>query len=232
MWVLETTETEHSRREAFITLFQLKLLKGGNSLSQLRLKPSEIRFLQKTLSANNIICSIRLRKGEYQYDLAKAIASFQLELYFPDVKDIIKRSYGEEKINDIQFRRKIQTILKKMEKNNVVWILPKKKPWELQRYALSSFKFRDVEKNPVILATDQQIKQMQNLLHAILSQQQAPTARRSNIQTKICILVFMVAASYTTILWDLMQPIINPIIFVPAFSIAVACSLMLGKILS
>jgi len=201
-------------------------------LSQRRLTPSEIQFLQETLAADYKTGDIRLREGEYQYDLAKAIASFQLELYFPDVKDIIKRSYGEDKANDIQFIRKVQTILKKMEKSDVVKILPKKKPWELQRYALSSFKFRDADKNLVILATDQQIKQTQNLLQTILGMQGIPTAKPSYIKTKICILVFIVVASYTVIVWALMQPTINLIIFVPAFCIAVACSLMLGKILS
>jgi len=197
-----------------------------------RLTPREILFLQQVGSADHKIVNIRLREGEYQCNLAKAIASFQLELCFPDVKDITKRLYGEEKANDTQFIRKIQTILKKMEKSNVVGILKKKKPWELQRYALSSFKFQDVDNNLVILATDQQIKQMQNLLHSILSQQEKPTAKPSNIKAKISILVFMIVASYTAILWDLIQPTINPIIFVPALSVAVACSLTLGKILS
>jgi len=213
-------------------LFQLKLLKGVNSLSQRELAPSEIRLLQEALSSDYEICNIRLREGEYQYELAKAIASFQLELCFPDIKDITKRLYGEEKTNDVKFIRKIQTILKKMEKGNVVRILPKKNPWELHRYALPSFKFQDVNKNLVFLVTDQQIEQMQNLLRSTLSQQEKPTARPNKIKTKISILIFIVVASYTTILWDLMQPIINPIIFVPAFSFAVACSLMLGKILS
>ncbi|MDI6904834.1 MAG: hypothetical protein QMD13_05020 [Candidatus Bathyarchaeia archaeon] len=201
-------------------------------MSKCRLTPSEIRFLQEALSADYKTGNLRLREGEYQYDLAKAIVSFQLELYFPDVKDIIKRLYGEEKTNDVQFIRKIQTILKKMEKSNIVRILPKKKPWELQRYALSSFKFQDIDKNLVIFATDQQIKQMQNLLHSTLSQQEKPTAKLNNIKTKICILVFIIVASYTAIFWDLTQPTINPIIFVAVFSVAVACSLMLGKTLS
>lgn len=201
-------------------------------MSEHRLTPREILFLQQVVSADHKIVNIRLREGEYQCNLAKAIASFQLELCFPDVKDITKRLYGEEKANDTQFIRKIQTILKKMEKSNVVRILKKKKPWELQRYALSSFKFQDVDNNLVILATDQQIKQMQNLLHAILSQQEKPTAKLSNIKTKISILVSMIVASYTAILWDLVQPTINPIIFVPALSVAVVCSLTLGKILS
>lgn len=201
-------------------------------MSEHRLTPREILFLQQVVSADHKIVNIRLREGEYQCNLAKAIASFQLELCFPDVKDITKRLYGEEKANDTQFIRKIQTILKKMEKSNVVRILKKKKPWELQRYALSSFKFQDVDNNLVILATDQQIKQMQNLLHSILSQQEKPTAKLSNIKTKISILVSMIVASYTAILWDLVQPTINPIIFVPALSVAVVCSLTLGKILS
>lgn len=194
-------------------------------MSQRKLTPSEIRFLQETLSADYKISSIRLREGEYQYDLAKAIASFQLELRFPDVKDLIERLYGEEKTDDVQFIRKIQTILKKMEKSNVVKILPKKKPWELQRYALSSFRFQDVDKNFVILVTDQQIKQMQSQLQSMVRQQRAPIA-------KLSILAFIVVVSYAAILWDFMQPTINPIIFAPAFSIAVACSIMLGKILS
>jgi hypothetical protein len=201
-------------------------------LLQHRLTPREIRFLQEVLRTDYKTVNIRLREGEYQFSLAKAIASFQLELYFPDVKDITKGLYGEEKANDTQFIRKIQTILKKMEKSNIVRILKKKKPWELQRYALLSFKFQDVDKNLVILVTDQQIKQMQNLLYSILSQQEKPMGKPSNIKAKVCILVFMIVASYTAILWGLMQPIINPIIFVSTFSIAVACSLTLGKILA
>jgi len=201
-------------------------------LSQRRLTPSEIRLLQETLSADYKTVDIRLREGEYSCDLAKAIASFHLELYFPDVKDVIKRSYGEDKTNDIQFIRKVQTILKKMEKSNVVMILPKNKPWELQKYALSSFKFRDAEGNLVVLATDQQIKQTQTLLQSTLSVQGIPEAKLGNVKTKIFILVFIVVVSYTAIVWALMQPIINIIIFVPAFGIAVACSLMLGKVLS
>jgi len=213
-------------------LCQLKVLKDVNTLSRRRLTPNEMQFLQESLSADCKVGNIRLREGEYQHDLAKAIASFQIELHLPDVKEIAKRSYGEEKANDIQFIRKIQTILKKMEKSNVVGILPKKEPWELQRYALSSFKFQDVDKNLIVLATDQQIKQAQNLLHSVLSQQEAPTAKLSNIMVKVCMLFFIVVASYAVILWDIIQPTIHPIVFIPAFFIAVVCSLMLGKILS
>jgi len=200
-------------------------------LSQDKLTPREIRFLQEVLSAGYKIVNIRLREGEYQCNLAEAIASFQLELCFPDVKDITKRLYGEERTNDTQFIRKIQTILKKMQKSNVVRIMKKEKPWELQRYALLSFKFQDVDKNLIVLATDQQIERMQGLLHSLLSQLEKPRAI-SNLKFKIFVLVFVIVASYAAILWDLMQLALNPIIFVSAFSIAVACSLMLGKILS
>jgi len=199
-------------------------------LAQHRPTLSEMRFLQEALSADYKTGNIRLREGEYQYTLAKAIASFQLELRFPDVKDIIKGLYGEEKVSDIQFVRKIQTILKKMEKSNIVQILPKKKPWNLQRYALTSFKFQDVDKNLVAFATDYQIKQAQDMLRSISNQREAPTVKLNKIM--ICMLVLIVVAFYTTSVWALMQYVINPIIFVLAFSVAIACSIMLGKVLS
>lgn len=189
-----------------------------------------MRFLQEALSADYRPSNIRLREGEYQYTLAKAIASFQLELHFPDVKDIIKGLYGEEKASDIQFIRKIQTILKKMERSNIVRILPKKKPWDLQRYALTSFKFQDVDKNLVTFATDYQIKQAQDMLRSISNQREAPTVKLNKI--RIYMLVLIVAAFYTTSVWALMQYVINPIIFVLAFSGAIAFSVILGKALS
>ena len=199
-------------------------------MAQHRPTLSEMRFLQEALSADYRPSNIRLREGEYQYTLAKAIASFQLELHFPDVKDVIRGLYGEEKANDIQFIRKIQTILKKMERSNIVRILPKKKPWDLQRYALTSFKFQDVDKNLVAFATDYQIKQAQDMLHSISIPQEAPTVKLNTI--KICILVLIVVAFYMTSVWALMQYVINPIIFVLAFSVAIACSVILGKVLS
>jgi hypothetical protein len=199
-------------------------------LPQDRLKPSEARLLEESISSDYKTVNIRLQEGGYQYDLAKEIASFELEQLFPDVKDLIKKMYGEEKTDEPQFIRKIQTILKKMEKNKVVRILPKNKPWELQRYALSSFKFIDIDKNLVILATPQQIEQTQNLLHSIPSPQNMPKAKPSYTKAKILISAFIMVISYTVVLWSLLQPIIKPIIFVPAFYIAVACSLILGKL--
>ena len=201
-------------------------------MSKPTLTPAEAQLLEESINSATKTVNIRLRQGEYQYDLAKGIASFQLELHFPDVKDLTKKLYGEEKTNEEQFIRKIQTILKKMEKSNIVRILLKKKPWELQRYALSSFKFEDVDKNSVRLATTQQIKQAQKLLHSLPSPQNKFIAKPSPIKIKILISAFIIVISYTAVLWTLLQPIINPIIFVPAFYIAITCSIILGKLLS
>lgn len=201
-------------------------------MSHRKLTQNETQLLQEILSADYKNGNLRLREGEYQYSLAKAIASFHLELHFPDVKDIIKRLYGEEKTKDIQFIRMIQTILKKMEKSDIVKILPKKNPWDLQRYMLSSFKFRDSEKNLITLATDEQIRQAQTLLRTLMNQQETLAPTPLTTKAKISLLVLIIIGSYTTILWSLIQITINPIIFIPALSIAIACALLLGKMLS
>lgn len=204
-------------------------------MSEPRLTPSEVQFLQEVLDAEYKISSIRLREGEHQLSLAKTIASFQLELCFPDVKDIIKRLYGEGKTADVQLVRKVQTILKKMEKSNIVKILPKKKPWELQKYALSSFKFQDVDKNMTVLATDEQIKQAWNLLNSAQTQfQKENSGKLGSVKVRIYtfILALIVVVSYVTMIWDVVQPVISPIIFVSAFFIAIAGSVVLGMMLS
>jgi len=41
-----------------------------------------------------------------------------------------------------------------------------------------------------------------------------------------------VVASYTTIVWEAIQPAISAVVFVSAFSIAMAGSVALGKMLS
>ena len=201
-------------------------------MSHAKLTRSEARALEESLNSAVKTVRIRLRQGEYQHDLAKGIASFQLELKFPDVKDLIGKLYGEPKADENQFIRNIQTILKKMEKSNIVRILPKKKPWELQRYALSGFKFRDVEKNLVTLATTQQIEQTQNRLHSVLDQQNVEKLKPAYMKTKILLSIFVIAISYTVVLWSLLQPLINPIIFTPAFGAAFTCSLILGRLIS
>jgi len=208
--------------------FQLTLLNRRQHLSQRKPTPSELQFLQEAMSADYRDGNIRLREGEYQYDLAKAIASFQLELCFPDVKEIITRFYGNEKADDIQFVRKVQTILKKMEKNDIVKILPKKKPWELQRYALSSFRFRDSDKNLVVLATDEQLKKTRELVTSAPDQLGASTRLRNRIYVLVLVLVVL----YATIIWDFMQSVVNPLVVIPVFSIAVILSMILGKMLS
>lgn len=202
-------------------------------MSQHKLTLKEAKFLLDTFSSDPKDCNIRLREGEYQYNLAKVIASFQLELNFPDVKDIITKLYGEEKTTDVQFIRRIQTILKKMEKSDIVRILPKKRPWELQRYALSSLKFQDGDKNLVVLVTEQEIKQAQNLLQSSMKDQGlASVAAMRKVKITTYVLVFLIIASYSVVVWDLMQPIINVIIFVVAFLVGVMSSMMLGKLLS
>jgi hypothetical protein len=197
-------------------------------LSQRRLLLREIEFLEEATSADIVSINIRLREGEYQYNLVKAIASFQLDLMFPDVKDLIGRLYGEGKALDLQFVRKIQTILKKMEKSGIVKILPKKNPWQLQRYALSSFRFQDSDKNLIVLATDQQMKQMQDGLRSALTEQDV--GGRSYFRTLTLTLILVV--SYAVAVWALVQPNLSPIVFVPGLSVSVICSLLLGKMLA
>lgn len=197
-------------------------------MSQHKLLPNEIQFLKEAMNSDCRDTNIRLREGEYQYALIKAIASFHAELGFPDVKTITGRLYGEERTDDIQFIRKIQTILKKMEKSSIIRILPKKKPWELQRYALLSFKFRDSDKNLVSLLTDEQLGQMQNLLRPIQNQQRMIRLNYA----KLSVLTFLAIISYGVALWSLLQPSIYAVIFVPALSVSTLCSLLLGKALS
>ena len=201
-------------------------------MSQQRLTSEEIEFLKDTLNLDYRIASIRLREGEYQFNLAKTISSFQLELYLPHVKDLVERLFGKERTEEIKFIRKIQTILKKMEKGNVVKILPRGKSWGLQRYLLTSLKFQDVEKNLVTFATDKQIKQMQTLLHDISTQQVKRSTETNNAKFQVVILSIILIFSYSTILWNFLQPFVNSIIFLISFSISTICSLMLGKILS
>ena len=196
-------------------------------MSQRRLSPSEIKFLEEASNAECVTGSIRLREGEYQYNLVKAIAAFELELVFPDVKDLIRKLWGEEKTNDLQFVRKIQTILKKMEKGNIVRILPKKNPWQLQRYAVSSFTFQDNDKSLVTLATAQQIKQMKDQLHSVTTYRE----RDSRESMKTFTLALIAIVSYVVVLVALLQSTINPIVFASGLFVSILCSLMLGKAL-
>ena len=202
-------------------------------MSQHTLTPKEALLLHESINSDTKTVNIRLREGEYQYILAKEIASFQLELKFPNVKDLTKKLKTEEEADEGRFIRMIQTVLKKMEKSDVIKILPKDKPWELQKYALSSFKFQDADKNLISLATQQQIEQAQNLLIPLLPKSKNIHATKSNyIKAKILTLVLLVVISYAAALWSLLQLVINSIIFIPAFCVAITCSLILGKLLS
>jgi len=202
-------------------------------LSLHTLTPKEALLLHESINSDTKTVNIRLREGEYQYILAKEIASFQLELKFPNVKDLTKKLKTEEEADEGRFIRMIQTVLKKMEKSDVIKILPKDKPWELQKYALSSFKFQDADKNLISLATQQQIEQAQNLLIPLLPKSKNIHATKSNyIKAKILTLVLLVVISYAAALWSLLQLVINSIIFIPAFCVAITCSLILGKLLS
>jgi hypothetical protein len=212
-------------------LIQLKLLKRKAPVSERRLTSNEIRSLQEALSSDVKKANIRLREGEYQFTLAKAIAELQLDLTFPDVKDTIRRVSGDKDMEDVQIVRKIQTILKKMEKSNVVRILPKKKPWELQRYMLLSFKFQDAENNTVVLATEQQLKQSQELLQSVIKQQGTSLNARTLGLVKVVALASALLASYSAILWSLVQPIINTFVFIPAFCAAAVIAIALGRAL-
>ncbi len=200
-------------------------------MSHHNLTDNESRFLREALKADFASGNIRLRAGEYQYDLAKAIASFQLEMSFPDVKEIIKKLYGEEKTNDVQFVRKIQTILKKMEKSYIIRILPKKTPWELQKYSLTGFKFEDSDKNRVTLASEEEMQKSRALLD-LTALGTEPKSRSILFLSELSALSAIIVASYGTILWTLAQPIIDPFLFIPAFLIAAFCSILLGRALS
>ena len=200
-------------------------------MSQRQFTANEIKSLQEALGSDLKKANIRLREGEYQFTLAKAIAELQLDLTFPDVKETIRKMSGDKEAGDIQVIRKIQTILKKMEKSNVVRILPKKKPWELQRYMLTSFRFQDAENNIVILAAEQQTKQSEELLQSAIKQQGASLNARNLSLAKVIALALALIASYITVLWSLIQPAISSVVFIPAFCAAAVTAIALGKAL-
>jgi hypothetical protein len=118
-----------------------------------------------------------------------------------------------------------------MEKSGVIKILPKTKPWELQRYALLSLKFIDADKNQVILATNEQIQQAREKIKSIVNQT-VSKSHISGIKLKVYVLALLIIVSYVTIVWNLLQPIINPSIPIIAFLLAAICSIVLGKALS
>ncbi len=201
-------------------------------MSEARPERESLEFLEEALKSEAKAVSIRLREGEYQFGLARTIASFELELHFPDVRDIVKKLFGQKRTDDQQFLNMIQTILKKMEKSGVVKILPKEKPWELQKYMLSSFKFQDVEKNQVAFATNSDIDRTLELIHNRPINKIAPGHRPTRVTIWILTLTLVAIGSYATIIWVLSQAFINLIIFVLAFIIAAISSVLLGILIS
>lgn len=200
-------------------------------------KPSaeELEDLEKAINCEARAVKIRLREGEYQYSLVKAIASFELGLHFPDVKELVQRLYGEKRTEDPQFLSKIQTILKKMEKSGIVKILPKEKPWELQRYSLCCFKFLDVEKNQIVLATKAEIENTRELIHSqssIARDVMRRPKRSININRGILLLIFVAVVSYSAIVWTLTLSTVNLVVFASAFCVAIACSILLAILIS
>ena len=176
----------------------------------------------------------KLKRDKLNEDLRDSLAYKLHNLYcaFEDLFKIIAKLFGEQRSNDVQFIRKIQTILKKMEKGNVIKILPKRKPWELQRYMLLSFKFQDVDKNIVNFATKNQINQARETLNKILIEQDKIKPRKWSVNTKIFTSLLALIVSYGVIVWDLLQPAIDPLIFTAALFTATASSLVLGKALA
>lgn len=202
-------------------------------MSQSDPQHKNLGYLEETLRCETRTVNIRLREGEYQFGLAKAIASFELDLNFPDVKDLVKKLFGEKKTEDLQFVSKVQTILKKMEKSGVIKILPKDKPWELQRYALTSFKFQDVEKELIVLAAKPEIDKTIGLIHTQPNPKPPMIAlRRINVTKWILLLLFAVIGSYTMIIWVVSQPTVNILIFGSAFCVAAMCSVLLATLIA
>ena len=195
----------------------------------------ELENLKEAMNSEARAVNIRLREGEYQYSLAKTIAAFELKLHFPDVKELVRKQFGQRRTEDTQFLSKIQTILKKMEKSGIVKILPKERPWELQRYALCSFKFLDVEKNQVALATKAEVENTRGLMHSQPSKTNEAVAQPEhsiNINAGILFLIFVTAVSYAAIIWTLTLSAIDLVVFVSAFCGAIACSILLGILIS
>ena len=202
-----------------------------SGVSQRKFTLNEIRSLQEALSSDPKNAKLRLREGKYQFTLAKAIGEMQLGLTFPDVKDVVRKMSGDKATEDMQVVRKIQTILKKMEKSDVVRILPKKRPWELQRYMLLSFKFQDAENNTVILGTEQQIKQSQEALQSAMKQLGPSLNARNMNVVRIVALGAALLASYGGVLWSLSQSVIISLVFIPALCAAAVAAVALGRVL-
>jgi hypothetical protein len=200
-------------------------------VSQRSFEPKELEDLERALNSQTKAVDIRLREGEYQFSLAKAIASFEMEFRFPNVKDLVRKLFGEKRTEDPQFLSKIQTILKKMAKSGVIKILPKEKPWELQRYALLSFKFEDVEKTAVIFATEDEIEKARKSMR-VQSKSEVVAAHQTGSKTLLLVLlVSVIIISFAVVVWAFMQPNVNSVVFLSALCLTALASLVVGTLI-
>lgn len=187
-----------------------------------------LEHLEEALNSQTKTVNIRLREGEHQFSLARAIAASELKLHFPDVKELVGELYGEMRTGDQRFLNMIQTILKKMEKSGVIRILPKEKPWELQRYALSSFTFEDVEKSIVILATEDEKEKVKRLLHSQPMSEVVTAQQARNKTLPSVFLTSLIVVSFALIMWAIIQSPMSFTVFVSAFCLATASAIILG----
>jgi len=84
----------------------------------------------------------------------------------------------------------------------------------------------------VVLATEKEIKQSQDLLHSVLNRQDDVRTEQAITSVRLFVLALLTGVFYVASVWALAQPIINTVLFVSTFSVAVLCSLLLGKKLS
>jgi K+-sensing histidine kinase KdpD len=119
-----------------------------------------------------------------------------------------------------------------MEKSGVIKILPKEKPWELQRYALTSFKFLDVEKNSVSFATNDEIEKTGQAMNSRPKSESAPVQLPKSMNLQLPLLIAIIAVSLSLTIWTLTQSPVNLAIFIAAFFLAVTSSAILGALVA
>jgi hypothetical protein len=77
-----------------------------------------------------------------------------------------------------------------------------------------------------------ELSQSENLLHAMVNQQGARVPALINSGVRVLVLAVVVLLSYVAVLWDFLQPMIDPAVFVLALSVAVISSVALGRALA
>ncbi len=100
---------------------------------------------------------------------------------------------------------------------------------------LCSFKFHDVEKNQIALATKAEIEKTRGLIHSQSSKANEAVARPKhtiNINAGILLLIFVTVVSYSAIIWTLTLSTVDLVVFASAFCAAITCSILLGILIS